>query len=61
LAFGAVKDGKTGLEGSRNLTQNQAHQPNNFRHGRACPGHPRFYSVRLKFVDARDKAGHDED
>ena len=32
-----------------------------FRHGRACPGHPRLvlWQVR-KDVDARDKPGHDE-
>ncbi len=30
------------------------------RHGRACPGHPRFKSQK-KGVDARHKAGHDGD
>jgi hypothetical protein len=31
------------------------------RHGRACPGHPRFLFVQVyKDVDARHKAGHDE-
>jgi hypothetical protein len=29
------------------------------RHGRACPGHPRLHR-RMKDVDARHKAGHDE-
>jgi len=28
------------------------------RHGRACPGHPRN-AARLRFVDGRDKPGHD--
>jgi hypothetical protein len=32
------------------------------RHGRACPGHPRLkFGVGLKDVDARHKAGHDEE
>jgi hypothetical protein len=31
-----------------------------YRHGRACPGHPRLVSLRgRKDVDARDKRGHD--
>jgi hypothetical protein len=31
------------------------------RHGRACPGHPRLASCKdKKGVDARHKAGHDE-
>jgi GNAT superfamily N-acetyltransferase len=30
------------------------------RHGRACPGHPRF-QLGTKGVDTRHKAGHDED
>jgi putative endonuclease len=31
-----------------------------YRHGRACPGHPRLaYLPRRKGVDARHKAGHD--
>jgi hypothetical protein len=31
-----------------------------FRHGRACPGHPRlFLLVCSQDVDARHKAGHD--
>jgi len=36
-----------------------------FRHGRACPGHPRISCTYFLFefsedVDARDKPGHDE-
>jgi hypothetical protein len=33
-----------------------------FRHGRACPGHPRLETLaaKKKDVDARDKRGHDE-
>jgi hypothetical protein len=31
-----------------------------FRHGRACPGHPRLFIAPLEDVDARHKAGHDE-
>jgi hypothetical protein len=31
-----------------------------YRHGRACPGHPRLVLLRgRKDVDARDKRGHD--
>src|ERR1700733_16185332 len=31
------------------------------RHGRACPGHPRLAATyRIKNVDARHEAGHDE-
>ncbi len=30
------------------------------RHGGACPGHPRLFSLRgRKVVDARDRRGHD--
>ena len=31
-----------------------------FRHGRACPGHPRLSLPGSKDVDARHKAGHDD-
>jgi hypothetical protein len=31
-----------------------------FRHGRACPGHPRLVAWLGQDVDARHKAGHDE-
>ena len=31
------------------------------RHGRACPGHPRLCGTMKQDVDARHKAGHDED
>jgi hypothetical protein len=32
-----------------------------FRHGRACPGHPRLSCLKAQQdVDARHKAGHDE-
>ena len=33
-----------------------------YRHGRACPGHPRLRRADpcLRFVDARHKAGHDK-
>jgi hypothetical protein len=34
--------------------------PKVFRHGRACPGHPRLGRKIKKDVDARDKPGHDE-
>jgi hypothetical protein len=27
---------------------------------RLCPGHPRLWQTKRKFVDARDKPGHDE-
>jgi hypothetical protein len=30
-----------------------------FRHGRACPGHPRL-AAKKEDVDARHKAGHDD-
>src|SRR5882724_6827876 len=31
-----------------------------FRHGRACPDHPRLCPTKQKVVDARDKPGHDD-
>jgi hypothetical protein len=31
-----------------------------FRHGRACPGHPRPFLLQLRQdVDGRNKSGHD--
>ena len=30
-----------------------------FRHGRACPGHPRLGREKKEDVDARYKPGHD--
>jgi len=39
---------------------NRQSERNFFRHGRACPGHPRLETWRGKEgVDGRDKPGHD--